>query len=213
MMRAFGCLVVLVLALAAGWLARDRWEARKAAIAIAADTVVVWQPLTPEGAERARAAIEGLGQRAAPVFASIGAGDLSSYIFLTLARQLPPSAEDIQAAVIGDQLHVRASVDLNDFGGAGSLGPLAAFLAGRETMQLGGSFHVIRPGLAEFRVSELRLRDFSVPKNLVPKLIRSFSKGARPEGVADNALPLTVPDYLADVRIARGKVVLYRNAQ
>ena len=213
MMRAFGCLVVLVLALAAGWFARDRWEARQAAVAAAADTVVRWEALTAEGGERARAAIEGLGQRTAPVFASIGGGDLSSYIFITLAKQLPPSAENIEAAVIGDQLHVRASVDLNDFGGAGALGPLAAFLAGRETMQLGGSFHVIKPGLAEFRVAELRLRDFSVPKNLVPKLIRTFSKGARPPGVSDNALPLTVPEYLADVRIARGKVILYRTAQ
>jgi hypothetical protein len=212
MMRAFGCLVLVGLAVAAGWIGHDRWAARQAAVAAAADTTVVWEAVTAEGAERARRAIEALGQRTAPVFATLSPGDLSSYIFVALAKRLPPSAENIEAAVIGDQLHVRASVKLSDFGGAGALGPLAAFLSERETMQLGGSFHVLRPQLAEFEVAELRLRDFSVPSNIIPRLIRTFSRGARPEGVSDRALPLVVPEYLADVRIARGKVVLYRSA-
>jgi len=212
-MRTIGCLVVVLLAAVAGWMLRDRINFRDRPDTTVADTGVVWEPITTEGAERARRAIEDLGQRAAPVFASLRPGDVSSYIFVALARQLPPSAERIEAAVIGDRLHVRASVKLSDFGGAGVLGPLAGFLGDRETMELGGYFHVIRPGLAEFRVSELRLRDFSVPANLVPRLIRGFSKGARPPGVADDGLPLVVPEYLADVRIANGRVVLYRSPQ
>ena len=212
-MRAIGCLVVVVLAAAAGWMLRGRLNSFTAGDSAVADTAVVWEPFTTEGANRARTSIEELGQRASPVFVSIRPGDVSSYIFVALARQLPPSAENIEAAVIGDRLHVRASVRLSDFGGAGALGPLAAFLGERETMQLGGYFHVIRPGLAEFRVTDLRLRDFNVPTNLIPRLIRSFSKGARPPGVSDDGLPLVVPDYLADVRIANRRVVLYRNPQ
>jgi hypothetical protein len=212
-MRAFGCLVLVLLAAAAGWFLRDRFNFRDRNTAIGGDTAVVWEPITTEGAERARKAIEDLGARAAPVFASLRPGEVSSYIFVALARQLPPSAEKIESAVIGDRLHVRASVRPSDFGGAGALGPLAGFLGERETMQLGGYFHVIRPGLAEFRVTELRLGNFAVPTNLIPRLIRSFSKGARPEGVADDGLPLLVPQYLADVRIAAGRVVLYRNPQ
>jgi hypothetical protein len=212
-MRAIGCLVVVLLAAAAGWYLRDRISFDRGGETTVADTGVVWEPITTEGAERARRALEDLGQRAAPVFASLRPGDLSSYIFVALARQLPPSAENIEAAVIGDRLHVRASVKLSDFGGAGALGPLAGFLRERETMQFGGYFHVIRSGLAEFRVTELRLGDFNVPGNLIPRLIRGFSKGARPGGVSDDGLPLVVPDYLADVRIANGRVVLYRNPQ
>lgn len=212
-MRTIGCLVVLGLALAAGWILRGRMNAFTNADTTVVDTAVVWEPITTEGAERARTAIEQLGQPASPVFVGVRPGDVSSYIFVALARQLPPSAENIEAAVIGDRLHVRASVKLSDFGGAGALGPLAGFLGERETMQLGGYFHVIRPGLAEFRVTDLRLRDFNVPANLIPRLIRNFSKGARPPGVADNGLPLVVPGYLADVRIANGRVVLYRNPQ
>ena len=213
-MRAIGCLVVVLLAAAAGWMLRDRFDfGGRADTAVVADTGVVWEPITTEGAERARRALEGLGDVRSPVFVSLRPGDVSSYIFVALKRQLPPSAENIEAAVIGDRLNVRASVRLVDFGGAGALGPLAGFLGERETMQLGGYFHVIRPGLAEFRVTGLRLRDFNVPANLIPRLIRNFSKGARPEGVSDDGLPLIVPSYLADVRIANGRVVLYRNPQ
>lgn len=210
-MRAFGCLVMVVLAAAAGWFLRDRFNFRDRDTLTAGDTAVVWEPITTEGAERARKSIVNLGTPGAPVFASLRPGDVSSYIFVALARQLPPSAEKIESAVIGDRLHVRASVKPSDFGGAGALGPLAGFLGERETMQLGGYFHVIRPGLAEFRVTDLRLGTFTVPTNLIPRLIRSFSKGARPEGVSDDGLPLIVPAYLADVRIAGGRVVLYRN--
>ena len=212
-MRAIGCLVVVLIAAAAGWMLRGHMGFDRRADTVVADTGVVWEPITTAGADRARRAIEELGQRASPVFVGIRPGDVSSYIFVALARQLPPSAENVEAAVIGDRLHVRASVKLSDFGGAGALGPLAGFLGERETMQLGGYFHVIRPGLAEFRVTDLRLRDFNVPSNLIPRLIRSFSKGARPPGVADDGLPLVVPEYLADVRIANGRVVLYRNPQ
>ena len=212
-MRAIGCLVVVLVAAAAGWMLRDRLSFDRDRGTVVADTAVVWEPITTEGAERARRAIDELGQRSSPVFIAIRPGDVSSYIFVSLARQLPPSAENIEAAVIGDRLHVRASVKLSDFGGAGALGPLAGFLGERETMQLGGYFHVIRTGLAEFRVTDLRLRDFNVPSNLIPRLIRSFSKGARPAGVSDEGLPLVVPEYLADVRIANRRVVLYRNPQ
>src|SRR3712207_3036170 len=121
-MRAFGCLVLVVLAVAAGWFLRDRFEFGDREAAVGADTVVVWEPITDEGAERARRAIEELGTRSAPVFASLRPGDVSSYIFVALSRQLPPSAERIESAVIGDRLHVRASVRLADFGGAGALG-------------------------------------------------------------------------------------------
>jgi hypothetical protein len=204
---------MVVLAVAAGWMLRDRFNFGDRDTPVAGDTAVVWEPITTEGAERARKAIETLGVRTGPAFTSVRPGDVSSYIFVALAKQLPPSAENIESAVIGDRLHVRASVRPADFGGAGSLGPLAGFLSERETMQLGGYFHVIRPGLAQFRVSQLTIGTFNAPATLIPRLIRGFSKGARPEGVADDGLPLVVPSYLADVRIAGGRVVLYRTPQ
>ena len=211
-MRLILIIVLVVAAIGAGWLLRDRWSSRDAST-VAADTAVVWEPISAEGAERARRSIESLGQRPGRVFVSVSAGDLASHIFVAVARKLPPSAERVEAAVIGDQLYVRATVLASDFAGAGSLGALGGFLGERETMQLGGDFHVIRSGLAEYRVAVLRFGELTVPQPLIPRLIPRFSAGARPEGVADNGLPLEIPSYIADVRIAEGKVVLYRDAQ
>ena len=75
---------------------------------------------------------------------------------------------------------------------------------------LGGSFHVIRPGLSEFEVREIKLRDFKVPTGAIPRLVKQISRGNRPEGVAPNALAVTTPRSLADVRIANGHVTLYK---
>ncbi len=209
MIRILIVLLLLAAAVGIGWLLRDRWSTREVA-AVAADTAVVWEPINTARAERARTTIESLGQPASPVFVNLGPGELASHIFLALARKLPPSAEDVEAAVIADRMHVRATVRPSDFGGAAVLGALGGFLGEREIMQLGGYFHIIRPGLGEYRVTDLRIGTLAIPEPLIPRLIARFSVGARPDSVSANALPLEVPPYLADVRITGGQVVLYR---
>ena len=47
---------------------------------------VVWEPLTMEGAERARTAVQQLARSSGPVFANVGAGDLASYVYVELAK-------------------------------------------------------------------------------------------------------------------------------
>ena len=199
------------------WWTRDRWyhPARSGATAAghASASDVVWEPLTPEGAERARAAVQTLNQKSGPAFASTRPGDISSYVFTGLAKQLPPSATDVRAAAIGDRLYVKALVNLSDFGGTKVLGPLAGFLSDRDTVQFGGNFEILRPGLAQYRVREIRFAELSVPERLIPKLLARVRRGARPEGVTDDGLPLVVPPYIGDVRVAGGKVTLYKNVK
>jgi hypothetical protein len=105
---------------------------------------------------------------------------------------------------------VRAVVPIREIAGTGVLGPLGGLLNDRERLQLGGAFHVLRPGLSEFEVREIKLRDFKVPSGAIPRLVQQISRGNRPEGVAPNALPVTTPRSLADVRIANGRVTLYK---
>lgn len=213
-----GCLAVLAVAAAGAWLYRDklvevigRNETRPAAVA----AVPVWQPVTDEGASRARTAIEALGKKSGPVFTNVRPGDLASYIFIALSRQLPSSAENIEATTIGDRVAVRARVNLADF--AQALGPLAMVLGSHEEMQMAGTFEVIRPGLMQFVVRELKFGDLTVPGGAIPKLIEQLRRGrrgaqqtARPEGVSPNGLPLAVPTYIGDVRIAKGKITIYK---
>ena len=210
-MRKIGCLVILALGVFVGWTLRDRLFAGLRPSAVATPAVAAWEPLTPDGAARMRAALVVLQKPSGPVFATVRAGDLASYVLQQLVKQLPPSADSIEAAAFGDRLYVRASVKPADFGGADVLGSLSSFLSERERMQFGGSFHIVRPGLAEFRVQEIRLHDFPLPTRAIPRLLQRIEHGARPAGLAADGLPLVVPNYIGDVRVEPGKITLYKS--
>ena len=211
-LRRLGCLVILLLLVAVAWLTRDRWMSRLtgAKPATATSSAVVWEPLTDAGAARARTAVASLGQRTGPVFTNVRAGDLASYVFVALQRQLPPSAQDTRAAVIGERLYVKSLVNLRDFGDAKTLGPLGSFLPERDTVLFGGDFAVIEPGLAEYRVQELKVGKLSVPQSMIPRLLQRMRTGGRRERLSPNGLALAIPKSVGDVRIARGRVTLYK---
>jgi hypothetical protein len=207
----FGCATLLVLLVVVGWFTRSRWLPmvgwKSETAATAGPT---WEPLTDAGAERTRKALAQLGQRRGPVFANLSGGDVASYIYRALARQLPPSTDSVEAAVIGDRLYLRASVKPAELGGSAALGPFGALLGERERVQFGGAFHVIRPGLAEYQVKEIKLRELTLPQQMIPRIIGRVGRGARPEGVAADGLPLEVPEYIADIRVANGRMTLYK---
>jgi hypothetical protein len=221
-LRRLGCLALVLLAGALLYLNRGAWLPQLRAVvgndAPAADSGAApaavadgrWQPLTPAGAARARTGVQSLSARSGPVYVNLAAADLAAYIYDELRRQLPASAEGVEATVIGDQLHVRAVVRLSDLGGTQVLGPLAQFLGERDTVQFGGTIGVVRPGLAEYRLRQIRLRQLAIPAPLIPQIVRQLGTGNRPEGVAADALPLAVPAYVSDVRIGRGRVTLYK---
>lgn len=215
-LRWLGVLLLIVVVAAAAWWFRADWlpmlHRGAGGVADSASTVV-WEPATPEGAERARAAVTKLGARSGPVFTNVRPGDLTAYIFAELSKQLPPSAHDIEAAVIDRQLWVRAQVRLADFGGPAALGPLGNLLGDDETVMFGGSLDIVNPGLAVYMVKTLRIRDLTLPSAMIPKLLRRAERGSRPPGLADDALPLVIPDYIADVRVRNGKITLYKTIQ
>jgi hypothetical protein len=206
-----GCLLLIVVIAVIGWLTKDRWWPRLTGHpSTTASTGPVWEPLTAQGAERTRQLLTRLSQPTGPVFGNLSGGDVASYVYQSLAKQLPPSADSIAAAVIGDRLYIRASVRLSDLGGTSSLGPLGGMLGDREQMQFGGTFHIVRPQLAEFQVKDVKLRDLSLPQAMIPRVLRQTERGSRPEGLSEDGLPIVVPKYLGDVRIANGRVTLYK---
>jgi len=207
-----GCLAMVVLLALAGWLTRDQWLPKLTGHSATGGSVAesTWQPLSPEAGSRGKRKIDELSSGSGPVFTNLTASEVASYVFQTVARTIPQSADSAEAAVIGDALYVRAVVPVREIAGTGVLGPLGGLLNDRERLQLGGSFHVLRPGLSEFVVREIKLRDFRVPTGAIPRLVQQISRGNRPEGVAPNALAVTTPRSLADVRIANGRVTLYK---
>jgi hypothetical protein len=213
--RKLGCLVVLLLA-AVLYLTRGLWYERVRARIDGREAVEVtssgWEPLSEAAGRRAERSVRSLGGSSGPVYVSLSPGELASYVFLSLGDQLPASAQDARAAVVGDRIYLKTTMALADLGGAAALGPLGGFMADRDTVQLGGDFEVLRPGTAQFRVREIKLRDFTVPAALIPRLVGRLRREA-PEGVAPDALPLRTPEHIGDVRIAKGRITLYRTSR
>lgn len=211
-LRRAGCLVV-VAAIAVGlWVTQDRWLRVIGHPRPQPEAPVegVWQPLSPEAAARGKRAIDGLASPRGPVYANLTANEIASYVVAAAGGAFPASADSVEAAVVGDVLYVRAIVPTKEIAASGVLGPLAGLLNERERVSLGGSFHVVRPGLSEFQLRDVKLREFSVPRSAIPRLVKQITKGRKTAGVADDALPVPTPPSLADVRIANGRVTLYK---
>ena len=219
--RRLGCLVFLLILAVLAWFNRDRLEAiyrRYAGDAPAADTTVAtvpggWEPLTGDKATRGQSAVLSLQNPGGPAFVNLSPGEAASYIFLAVAKQLPATAEEITSSVKNDRLYVRANVSLKDFGGAKALGPLGALLGERDTVQLGGTINVLRKGEGEFQVKDIKVGSFPVPDALIPKLVGRIRKGEMPPGISSNALPVKLPAYIGDVRIANGRITVYKATQ
>lgn len=208
-----GCLTLLVIVAAVAWLTRDTWMSKLRRGAAVETTAVRadggWQPVTAEGARRAREQLRRLEARNGPAYVHLTAADLVSHVLQELTRTLPASTDSIEAAAIGDRLHLRARIATADLG-RDVLGPMAGLFGDRERVQLGGVLRIIRPGFGELQVKEFRIRDLSVPGALIPRLIRQITRGERPPELSPDGLPLQTPPYIGDVRVSDGRITLYR---
>jgi hypothetical protein len=214
-LRRLGCLVIVLVGVLA-YFTRGTWRpllertpGRDGEATATAAAPPTWQPLDQPSAERGERAVRALAARRGPVYVSLRAGELGSYAFLSLSESLPAALRDAETAVIGDRVYVRALVSPADLPGLGA-GALGGLLPRRDTLRLGGTFDVVRPGLAQFRVRDVQIGRVPVPAALVPRVVARVRRGAVPAGVAADAFPIPVPDYIGDVRIARGRVTLYK---
>ena len=218
--RRAGCLILIIALVALWyWYAKvERPASTKTSTEVSATTGATltntgWEPLTIPDADRGKAAVEGLAQRSGPVFANLTPAEAASYIFLVVAKQLPPSAKNAEAAIKGDRLYVRSEVEMKDFGGTGQLGNLGFLLGSRDSVLLGGTIQMLKPGLGQFLVQEVKIGRLDVPQGLIPRLIAQLKKANTVQGLAPNGLPMVMPSYISDVRIANGKITLYKSVQ
>jgi hypothetical protein len=208
--RKLGCLVLLLLIGGGVYLYTQRND--KSTSPVTTTRRPVWEPITALNAERGRREVESLRDSRGPVFANLTGAEAASFIFMSAAKQLPKGAENASASVQNNELVVRSTIRLSDFGVKKVLGPLSGILAERDTLLLGGHINIVQPGLGEFQVTRLKIGNLSVPSPLIPRLLNEFRKGDRPVGVSPNALPMPVPEYISDVRIANGRITVYKNA-
>lgn len=212
-----GCLFLLLVACVAAWFTRDRWMPQRFHSGGGASStpaaVAVWHPLTDAAADSATSALNQLSQARGQVFQTISATAAASYVFRQLAHRAPMPSDSLEAMGNGETISMRASVKLSDIGGLGDLGPMLGMLNDRERATLTGTMRVVSPGIAEFQIQEARIRELPVPHAMISSLVRRIERGTHPAGVDADALPLPIPRYVGDIRIARGKVTLYKTVQ
>ena len=209
-----GCLVIAALLAVAGWFTRDAWYPKVRARFVATPptaTAAQWEPLSAEGAARGRAAFESLARRNGPVFVNVSAGDFASAVLDEALHGLSPAATEAEAIVRDDHLYLRAQVSVADLGGPKTLGPLSGIVEGKQELTVRGRVEVLRAGRAQFRVDELALRELKLPSAVIARVLGRVAMQNRDASTAADAIPLSVARELGDVRMAKGRVTLYKN--
>ena len=198
--------MILMVAAAVGYY----WYTHQPKNASVASSASEWTPVTAVDAQRGGEAVEQLQAKSGRVFANLTAAQAVGYLLQTVGKELPPSAEHVQAMIVGDTLYAQAILPLRSLGLEHALGPLAALVGERDSVEFAGTVDVIRPGLAQFRVTRVLIHSLALPSPMVPKLVTQLRRES-PAGLAPNGLALPLPPYIADIRIANGKVTLYKN--
>lgn len=232
----FGCfrrlisLVVLAVAAVGAFATRDIWLPKlRAAIGQPAATPAVgttpdsaarhaattadsgWAALSFPASERGRRSLSRLTQAKGPAFVTMTASEFAGALLDSLSAQLPASADSVQVRAQGSEFQVRASVRLGDVGGRAVLGPLASMVGDRERLTLGGTLEPTAvAGVAQYKLTRVKVGDFAVPGAVVPRLVKALKRNSTTGGVEVSALQVRLPAGVADIRVAQGKVTLYR---
>jgi hypothetical protein len=218
----FGCIgrlvvlgVVLIVA-AAGYVTRDRWAPAVMTRITGRNpsTVARWEPVTPAGAARARAALDSLKRPAGAAFVNVQAGDIVALAVEPLLKRLAPASKEVpgpEARAETGLLRVRGSVKTSDLGGAAALGPLAGVLEGTQTIEVRGGIEVPAPGRAAFIVTRISVGDLVLPSAAIGRVIQQLAP-RREKTQSETAVMLTLPATVADVRLRPGRVTLYKAA-
>jgi hypothetical protein len=209
-LKTIGCATVLVLGAAAAWLTRDRWYPM---LRDGRDAEVVEAPmdtLSQGGADRAATSLQSLERPSGPAFVNIAPADLAALIVREAERRGPLPLKQASAGAVNDRLWLRGTLDLRELRAQGALGALGMVLRDDEDVELRGTLDIVRPGLAQFHVESFKARDLAIPSAAIPRLLKQMDRGERPDGVSADAVPFRVPPYIGDIRIANGRVTLYK---
>lgn len=210
-----GCAALLLILGALGWHFRDKWMPKAKAM-ITAEAPVAdagWKRITPAGGERAAARIATLGRRTGPAYVTLTPEEFAAYVLGSALAEVAAGDTATRAIVQDGMLYIRTRIRLADIGGKESLGPLARMFNDTEPLLVAGTLSPVRPGLAQFRLKEVAVRELKVPRSAVGTLVKRWGPTPRPDSLATDGLPVTLPPDVVDVRLADGKVTLYKKVE
>ncbi len=211
-----GCAMVLLVVGALGWHFRDEWVPTvKALLTVEAPaTSAGWAPITAAGGTRAKERIASLGRRGGPVYVTLTPSEFASYVLGRSPATAGVIDTSTRAVVQDGLLFIRTRLRLADIGGKDALGPVAQLFNETETVMVAGTLEVVRPGLGQYRLKEVAVRDLKLPHAVVGSLVGSLGKRwgptPRPDSLAADGLAVTLPSDVVDLRIADGQITLYK---
>jgi hypothetical protein len=208
--RALGCLVLLA-ALVAGWLYRDRVvrEGRRLLDRIEAPATPAPRAAAPPAGRpgsralaSARAKIDSLnGWRADSVV--LTAPEVASLMGDGLTPAFRQELDSLRVELLEDEVVVRARLRTAKLP-KDALGPLAMALRPTEPVEAAGPLRVTSPGAGEWAVRSFRIRDFPVPGPAVPHLVsRALGDPGR------ETVPLKLPAGVRAIHVHPGRATLY----
>ena len=206
--KGLGCLVLLA-ALVAGWLYRDRLtrEGRRLLdrIESPASPAAAASPSGRPGTRAlasARAKIDSLnGWRADSVV--LTPSEVASLMGNGLTPALRQELDSLRVELLADEVRVHARLRTAKLPKE-AVGPLAMALRPTEPVEAVGPLRVTAPGRGEWVVRSFRIRDFPVPAPVVPRLVARALGDARRETV-----PLKLPAGIRAIRLHPGRATLY----
>lgn len=201
---------------AAIWHWRDLWLPRAREVISASlpdEGPAGWDRVSLQGAQRSLQRMQLLDSPTGPAYVNIAPADFAAYVLGAALTQLREVDATPDALVDDDKLWLRTRIRLVDLGGRDALGPLASMFEETERLVIAGRLEGVRAGLAQYRLTDVAVRDLRVPQAAVSRLVTRWGPPRRPEGIADDALPIELPPYVADLRLSRGRVTLYKAAR
>jgi hypothetical protein len=201
--RLLGCLVLLV-ALGAAWLYRDRLEQEARQLIERVRGVGPSTEGRPgvSALESAEAKVDSLnGWRADSVV--LTPAEFASLVGSGMDRQLRGQLDSIQVDLLEGEVRVRARLRTAALSPE-LIGPLAGALGATEPVDAAGPLRVTRPGAGEWRVRRFRIGDFPVPDEMVPRLVGQALGDPRRTSV-----PVKVPEGVREIRLRPGSAILY----
>jgi hypothetical protein len=197
--------LVLVLALAIGWLYRDRLSAelrRLVPSTSSSEAATSHGRPGTQALSSAQSKIDSLnGWRADSIV--LTAAEVASLIGAGLQPSLRRQLDSLQVELQDGEVAVNAKLATARLPRE-LIGPLAVALRDREPVEAAGPIEVTGPGRAEWSVRSFRIRDFPIPSDAVPKLMaRAFGDSTR------RTIPVRIPTGIREIRVRPDGATLF----
>jgi hypothetical protein len=194
--KLLGSLAVL-LALGVGWLYRDRLSTEVGRLlnhGRSSDSAVAIGRPGAHALGSAKSKVDSLnGWRADSVV--LTPSEVASLIGAGLNASLRRQLDSLQVELQDGEIAINAKLATARLPRE-LTGPLALALREREPVQAAGPIAVVRPGRAEWKVRSFRIRDFPVPRDVVPKLLAKAFGDTTQSGI-----PVRIPAGIREIRV------------